>query len=562
MYTNYIFSGNKVLKNFWVKVFNEWRSLGLFPVDFFEWVPICIYFSQKLELVNVTVNGKIMNKNSRFENVSQLSTTCSTHFIWTNAAVISEVNVYSDSDGILANVVRYPQYPGNILAWNTSLWKYSRILEPYVRILQVSKRMVLGQMTTELAGQFFFVSVKMDFTLALDKCYKLGNGTLAQFRSKAQMIDVWSEAKGIMSLNDEYMWSTYVRSKVNGSQFVHKKTNEPIPAELWKTGQPNNMAQSCVVYNDEGYDDEYCGTSHPFACQLEDWPQFRLRGLCSESSFDTVYFPFTLLGELVWIGSSPRGNTFIRFNQQSYRWESRVGGSDIWGYSQIGYESLLLGTNIWTIFNDRQCGAGLSYEKNLSLTFCSDDFFNCDDGGCLLLDYWCDQNFEPDSSQNTTKIMSCLDGSDEEFCHSIETRPGYLNQVAPTRHPKTVVEVYASIMQILDISPKDSKIRLKFNISLEWVDPRLNIHGLWEDGPYNVLTPMEFNYVWVPDFNYTNILQKDLEVHQPAVIYVYKTKNCNWTVPDLTSLHNYQVYSGKDIKFHWSYKLRCGMCKL
>jgi hypothetical protein len=545
--------GHKVSKNFWIRVCNEWRHLGIFPVDFFDWVPICLYFNQKLGLANVTINGKITNNNSIFENLSQLSATTSTFFIWTNAAVISEVNVYSGFDGILGS---YPPFPGNIVPWDTSLWKYSRTLEPYVRILQVSKRIVLGKINSEDEWKFLFVPVKMDFTSALDQCSRLGNGSLAQFKNMAQLTEVWSRAKVVLSLTDEYMWSAYVRSKVNSSHFVHNKTNEPIPAEMWKVGQPNSMSQHCVVYDGDGYDDEYCSSSHPFACQLVDWPQFRLRGLCSETSFDTVYFPFTLLGEYAWVGSSPHGKTFIRFSQQGYRWEARIAGTDIWAHSQIGYESLLLGTHMWTVVNDRRCGAGQSYEKNLSLTSCSDEFFNCDDGGCLPLDYWCDKNFEPDNSQNTTKSMACADGSDEQFCHSIEIRPGYLNQVAPSRHPKTVVEVYASIMQILDISAKDSKIRLKFNISLEWIDPRLNFHGLWEDGPYNVLTPMEFDYVWIPDFNYTNILQKDLEVHQNAAIYVYNISKSNWTVPDLSSLYNYQVYSGNDVKFHWSYKLR------
>jgi len=149
---------------------------------------------------------------------------------------------------------------------------------------------------------------------------------------------------------------------------------------------------------------------------------------------------------------------------------------------------------------------------------------------------------------------------DEQNCHTVDMRPNYQSQVAPSRDPLTKVEVYFSIIQILGISTMDSTVRLKFNVSLKWFDPRLVFHGIWyEHGAYNVLRPKEFNYVWTPEFNYSNIQQTHLEVHQAPEISVYglqKNNKWNFTVPDLTSLYNYQVFSGDKVKLHWTHKLR------
>ena len=536
----------------WMKVLTEWHFWGEILVKFFEWMPCCLLVKGKEGTMILTIGNRTLNNNIVFKNLSKLPTAVVIHSIWTNAAVMAEVNIYSDLN---KNILNMPRFPGDVLAWNASLWQYSRALEPNVKVSQVSWGMVLGQASL---GIFLVVPVKMDFYSAQDMCKKLGNGTLAKFRSRQEMEQAWLEAKSLILLSDEYMWSAYERSQENNSLFVLRETNQTLPEALWKKGQPNNKAQGCVVFDNTGYDDEYCNAPYPFACQMDQRQHHRLRGLCSETFLDKIYFPYTLLGRFVWVGSSVYGNTFIQFNQSSYRWEARIASTDVWAYAEASYESLLLGTHSWTIFNDRRCAVGSFYEKNLSLTFCSDDFFNCDDGGCLPLDYWCDMNFEPDSDKMTTDSMSCNDGSDEQLCHTVAIIPSYQSRVAPSREPPTDINVYLSIIQILDISAKDGKIRLKFNMSQEWLDPRLNFHGIWEDGPYNVLCPEEFDFVWIPEFNYSNIQQKDLEVHQTPSIYVYNMNmsNWNWSVPGLTSLYNYQVFAGRDIKFHWTYKLR------
>jgi hypothetical protein len=154
------------------------------------------------------------------------------------------------------------------------------------------------------------------------------------------------------------------------------------------------------------------------------------------------------------------------------------------------------------------------------------------------------------------EIMACKDGSDEQLCHVVESSPSYQKHVVPSRLPPTIIDVYVGLLQILDISAKESKVRLKFNLSLEWFDPRLNFHGNWQEGEYNVLSPEELAALWIPEFNCSNILQKDLELLRPAEVFVYNVNNFTWTSSSLSSLYNYQVFPGKENKFRWTIKLR------
>jgi len=400
----------------------------------------------------------------------------------------------------------------------------------------------------------------MDFHSAVDRCKSLGNGSLAHFESMEELQEVWQKAITVMDLEEEYMWSAYERRAESPDHFRDVQTDKEINHDLWNPGQPNNLYQRCVIFDRTGYDDEYCHNQLPFACQLEQRYRHRLRGLCSESILDKVYFPDTLLGKLIWVGagSNENENTFISFNSTAFRWEAqKAGSSAVWAFAEADYESLLIGTYNWTVFNDQRCGSGRSsYSRQLSLTFCTDDEFNCDDGSCLLLDYWCDSNFAPEDTQMATRLMTCKDGSDEKMCHVIEPNPNYQPKVAPSREPPTKVDVFLSLIQILDISAMTGKIRLKFNLSLEWFDPRLNFHGNWQIGEYNVLSSEELASIWKPEFNYSNIQQADMEVHQSPEVFVYSVGNWSWKKTSLSSLYNYQVFSGRENKFHWTVKLR------
>jgi hypothetical protein len=554
----FFFSGNPFIKHLMIKVLDVWKDVGEIPINLFAWMPTCLTVHLKTGTISLTVRNKLMMDKIWFNALTQ-SQSLIIHSIWTNAAKLASLNIYSNDIGNIVEFEGFSFTPGNLLAWNASIWQFNHDQFPSVKLITVSQSQVGGDINASAWNHILFVPVKMVFHEAIEMCKNLGNGTLSQFRSKKEMQDTWQEAKRVLASEvGSFLWTAYSREEGNQSNFVDMYNNQVINSDLWQPGQPNNQAQKCVHYDESGYNDMYCDELLPFACHMKYRHWHRLRGLCSDSPLDKFYFPDVLLGELVWIGIDriENNNTFIRFNQSSYTWEAHVAGSDTFAYSEASYDSLLIGTHTWTVINDRHCDIGTSYTKQLSLTFCTDDEFNCDDGGCLPLDYWCDSDFPPHVYKNGTAVLACRDGSDEILCHSVEENPRYQGQEAPGSRQITNVEVHIFIQQIVDISVMTGKMRIKFDLSLEWLDPRLNFHGLWAEGEYNLLSKEELAFVWKPEFNFINIYQSDLDVLRAPTAYVYHYVNRTWKASDLSSLYNYQVFSGKDNMFHWTTKIR------
>jgi hypothetical protein len=68
-----------------------------------------------------------------------------------------------------------------------------------------------------------------------------------------------------------------------------------------------------------------------------------------------MYYPTNRLGDFIWVGL---GSTYIWYDHVEQQWEARMSGGDTWALSDASYESLLLGTQKWTIFDDRKCFPG------------------------------------------------------------------------------------------------------------------------------------------------------------------------------------------------------------
>lgn len=314
--------------------------MGELSVNFFEWMPTCLRVQLKLGTLALAIDNQQIGRNITLASPDVVIIKS----IWTNAAKIAEVNVYSHQvwDQILTD--GFPKSSGNILAWNTSLWQPDML-----PLSAVPKRMVIGQRNTSTTGRYLMVPVRMDFNSAVESCRHLGNGTLAQFKNMDELQDVWLEASRVMAIEDDYLWSAYIMDSENSAKFLDVQTKQPINADLWQEGKPNNLAQRCVIFDQSGYDDEYCNNNPlKFACHLEQRHRHRLRGLCSDSALDTVYFPYTLYEELIWVGTghSETGNTFIRYNRSSFSWEARKTGADAWASAEADYSSLLIGTGI------------------------------------------------------------------------------------------------------------------------------------------------------------------------------------------------------------------------
>ena len=60
------------------------------------------------------------------------------------------------------------------------------------------------------------------------------------------------------------------------------------------------------------------------------------------------------------------------------------------------------------------------------------------------------------------------------------------------------------LIEILEISERDSKFQTKINVEMIWIDSRIDIYNLKEEANLNTLPAGERNSIWVPKLTFNN----------------------------------------------------------
>ena len=357
------------------------------------------------------------------------------------------------------------------------------------------------------------------------------------------MQEVWDNAAEIMDLSNKKLWTPYVQ--VNKSlQYADNYNGQFLKSTFWLPGKPGG--RPCVLHNRQGYEDLPCNAEHLFMCHIKR-TYLHLRGLCKNSAIDNTYISFVKFNDLVWTGTN---GTLIHYNSTNHAWEAKVIGSDVWATSEASYESLLLGTHDWIVYNDRQCSTQSFYKARLSMTVCSREEFNCNDGSCIPLEYWCDSNALDNSA-------ACQDGSDELNCTVFHDLTGYVKEIIPLPNPYTELFFSAEIMNIQDISTFDGKFRVNFNLSMEWQDPRIKFQSIWVGKRvYNTIEKEEQDFLWKPHLVFTNLIHKDFEMILKPQIVVDCELTAKYTRPDVSFLYNNEIFEGQYCYLFWTTKMR------
>ena len=123
---------------------------------------------------------------------------------------------------------------------------------------------------------------------------------------------------------------------------------------------------------------------------------------------------------------------------------------------------------------------------DLKVSGCNESEFTCHDGQCIGMDERCDQ------------IIDCRDKSDEARCTLLAIEDGYNMNVAPftvDKRNRTInrvkVNISTTLMNVIEISEVNHIIELKYSLTIEWYENRVNYHNLKTDNSLNTLSTNE-----------------------------------------------------------------------
>ena len=250
--------------------------------------------------------------------------------------------------------------------------------------------------------------------------------------------------------------------------------------------------------------DEECSNSNTVCalCKV-DAPvvTVRVRGLCSLSKFDTEYtYTIGPEGKPLYMGYYT-STIFYSTEKQSWLWVTSNDNESI-AVSTSSEESLLIGTHKidFSGVKKDKCSSDKGQESVvLKLTTCSDEQFSCKDGQCIHMEQRCDQ------------AANCRDKSDEVNCRLLVMEDNYNKKIAPFSFDNenqsnipVMINVSISVIDVLKIEEVNHVYVLKFRLTLEWYDYRIQYYNLKKQRSSNALSLEEHNQLWIPYLVFEN----------------------------------------------------------
>ena len=343
--------------------------------------------------------------------------------------------------------------------------------------------------------------------------------------------------------------------------FLNWYTNEPMPYLPWASNRPYsasstyNYVMSRVHMKTENntkaelekaeifdYDNEVQAV--PLCTVQSRSLRFKIRGLCSDFSFDRDYvYTIGEDGVEVYKGKT---KSLLSYNRTTKLWHLfKPGDNSSLITSAAAEDSFMIGLNQihFDQAREEKCYSG-KLIQTVKFTSCTAGFFTCSDGRCIPMDKRCDQT------------AHCQDKSDENNCKLI-IMENYNKNIAPFTVNQTNdeinavnVNISAKIINILKINEVEQSFQVKIILLLTWYDYRLMYHNLKESRMENSPTLEEMAKLWIPKIVFDNTEHNDV-MKMDDLAEVTISREGISTSADETIVDEVEIFKGSENKINF-----------
>ena len=523
--------GENVTIFYQIEVESVWYKMHFEKTSLAVWKHACFSLNFATNLVSFS-NG-VVSRNISIIGLSKtkqmLLNSWNNIHIWSMADTISMINMFTTD----LTQVRCGS-EGDLVSWKSSFWSFDNRFPKLAKRKNLTQDDVCGKQSTFIVVT---IPVQPTFAGAVTICKLLGDGNVTAYMSISEWTTALRKAREDIG-HFVYMWFSLLR--INGS-FVSFYNQQDVRNVIWRAGRLDDN-NDCVFCHDSGCADRDCQTNHKanFQCKFEKRPILFLRGLCSDTFFDKIYYPANRMGRFLWIGID---GTVIEYKDSNSTWIAKIKNINTYATIEASIDSLLLGTHEWTIYNDNRCFPGASQKLRIYLSYCPKNMFSCDDGSCIPLEWRCNDKDD------------CPDGTDEIGCRTVSLPKSY-NKAISSSNNISNLNTTVEILNILSINENEGKIRVTMSLIMEWYDSRLLFFNLKDKPELNMLEEKEVDLIWKPEVAYVNVEQKDFEYSVMSQITIYMDSSQNYTLAGYNALNSSKIYNGSTSKIHWCSKFR------
>ena len=537
------------LMTVWINIAGTYANLGAYgPLLLHTWYHICLAVDTQASMLDLAINGKTMKQNffiktigtgKRPKNIKErilLGKYFEPGNGWVQTLLqVGNIQIFSkrlSAKEMQAATVAPCESRGDFFSWDRMRWETFGTVEE----VNASFCSVEGAKLVSIPA---YVNNKQ----ALTTCENLRESKMLDLNGLTpsdiyKIFNSMIDPADLDKLCSNEIWLPYTDTAKEGD-WINQVTNEKKDDILWGDGQPNGgEAQNCAKQVNptvtNPIDDQPCLSKACFICKNANWPKLTLRGLCSTSNLDTLYF---VLNENKSVTYSGWASTDISYDFAKDQFVATVRGKKTFATSKASFESLLLGSHTWTVYNDaKSCSPDKSYMTRLMLSSCNRLQFSCDDGSCVPMNYRCDGKSD------------CKDISDEKECKIVDIDDTYSKEINPPPIGtllKTAVNISMNISSVLEIDEIKGFVFVKYVLITNWKDSRLTFHNLKRQEEMNIVTEDQKAEIWTPKLIFANTNDDDETITDDrAVLKIIPDTKFAFSAADLTSLDNINIFNG------------------